>query len=71
MNRFMVVGKIIEIKDTTVKINSGNEIIKINLKGNFINHITELKLGMTIGLQGVIKSDNELYVEKLTYLKSM
>lgn len=71
MNRFMVVGKIIEIKDTTVKINSGNEIIKINLKGNFINHITELKLGMTIGLQGVIKSNNELYVEKLTYLKSM
>ena len=71
MNRFMAVGKIIEIKDTTVKINSGNEIIKINLKGNFINHITELKLGMTIGLQGVIKSDNELYVKKLTYLKSM
>ena len=71
MNRFMAVGKIIEIKDTTVKINSGNEIIKINLKGNFINHITELKLGMTIGLQGVIKSNNELYVEKLTYLKSM
>lgn len=71
MNRFMAVGKIIEIKDTTLKINSGNEIIKINLKGNFINHITELKLGMTIGLQGVIKSNNELYVEKLTYLKSM
>lgn len=71
MNRFMAVGKIIEIKDTTVKINSGNEIIKINLKGNFINHTAELKLGMTIGLQGVIKSDNELYVEKLTYLKSM
>lgn len=71
MNRFMAVGKIIEIKDNTVKINSGNEIIKINLKGNFINHITELKLGMTIGLQGVIKSNNELYVEKLTYLKSM
>ena len=71
MSRFMIVGKIIEIKDTTVKINSGNEIIKINLKGNFINHITELKLGMSIGLQGVIKSDNELYVEKLTYLKSM
>ena len=71
MNRFMIVGKIIEIKDTTVKINSGNEIIKINLKGNFINHITELKLGLSIGLQGVIKSNNELYVEKLTYLKSM
>lgn len=71
MNRFMVVGKIIEIKDTTVKINSGNEIIKINLKGNFINHITELKLEMTVGLQGIIKSNNELYVEKLTYLKSM
>lgn len=71
MNRFMAVGKIIEIKDTTVKINSGNEIIKINLKGNFIDHIAELKLGMSIGLQGVIKSNNELYVEKLTYLKSM
>ena len=71
MNKFMIVGHIIEIKDTTLKINSGNEIIKINLKGNFINHISELKLGLSIGLQGVIKSDNELYVEKLTYLKSM
>ena len=71
MNRFMVIGKIIEIKDTTIKINSGNEIIKINLKDNLINHIPDLKLGMTIGLQGVIKTDNELYVEKLTYLKSM
>lgn len=71
MSRFMIVGHITEIKDTTLKINSGNEIIKINLKGNFINHIPELKLGMSIGLQGVIKSDNELYVEKLTYLKSM
>ena len=69
MSRFMIVGKIIEIKDTTIKINSGNEIIKINLKGNFINHITELKLGLSTGLHGVIKSDHELYVEKLTYLK--
>ena len=71
MNRFMIVGKIIEIKDTTIKINSGNEIIKINLKGNFINHIPDLKLGNSIGLQGVIKSNNELYVEKIIYLKSM
>ena len=71
MNRFMVVGKIIEIKDTIIKINSGNEIVEINLKGNFINHIPELKLGMQIGVMGVIKSNNELYVEKLTYLKSM
>ena len=47
------------------------EIIEINLTGNFINHISELKLKMTIGIQGVIKSGNELYVEKLTYLKSM
>ena len=71
MSRFMIVGKIIDIKDTTIKINSGNEIIKINLKGNFIDHMPELKLGMSIGLQGVIKSNNELYVKKLTYLKSM
>ncbi len=71
MNKFVIVGSIIEIKDTTLKIKSLNEIIEINLTGNFINHIPELKLKMTIGIQGVIKSGNELYVEKLTYLKSM
>lgn len=70
MNKFVIIGSIFKIKDTTLKLKCENEIIDFNLPDKFIKYIPILEEQMIVGIQFTIKSGNKLNVEKLTCLKS-
>lgn len=83
LNQFVVVGKFIEVKGKTMNI-SVSKVYK-NEKGEYEKYILkfiletdtlkehvkdDLKAGDTLGVRGRIETNNELYVERISYLSS-
>ena len=74
LNQFVLVGRLIEIKDNSIIIESGTDKIEINVSSNILENIQNYsEIGGVIAVKGKITTSNkqiELNCEKCTFLSS-
>lgn len=74
LNQFMLLGKLVEIKESSMIIDTENDKIEIKVSSNMLEKIQNYDvIGTFIGAKGKISSNNDILVlvaDKITFLSS-